>query len=88
MPEPSHSFAAFAVYAERSGLNARIRALFDALSVHRHFSLHFLYAFFGVHELNRALAERAALDGEIVQLRAQISDRQNAISAAAFLSPS
>ena len=39
MPEPSSTFAAFAVYAEQSGLYTRLRAFVDALCVHRNFSL-------------------------------------------------
>ena len=86
MPEPSETFAAFAVYAEQSGLFARLRAIVDALFEHRNFTLTLLEDYFGASALRHAIAERDEIDGEIVLLRSQISARKNAISAAAFLS--
>ena len=86
MPEPSTTFAAFAVYAEQSGLFARLRAIVDALFEHRNFSLVLMQDSFGARALRQAIAERDEIDGEIVLLRSQISARKNAISAAAFLS--
>ena len=74
------------MYAEQSGLFARLRAIVDALFEHRNFSLVLLQDSFGARALRQAIAERDEIDGEIVLLRSQISARKNAISAAAFLS--
>ena len=55
------------MYAEQSGLFARLRAIEDALFEHRNFTLTLLEDYFGASALRQAIAERDEIDGEIAK---------------------